>query len=196
VRAAQIELGDADALLVQNSGTRALPAGFYTLFGGLLERDTLPALGSVDVIINGQILTDSSLVTGTDVLGLLVDNDSRPYFTADSAINGCLVSAASCATAVTPGAILQSDILAPVTQQITAEDVVPTDDQPETDEERRQRELAEAEAKRVPIPPPAPIIDTQPLDPVIDVDEPVAGSGNPALLGGGTADMAIGRGKQ
>ncbi|MFT3966646.1 MAG: hypothetical protein QM690_12275, partial [Sphingobium sp.] len=201
LRAANIELGEADAVLVQNTGTADLPAGFLTTGETRLDRETIPALGSVDLIINGQLRTASGLLTGRDVRDFLIDDLNRPYFTPDSSINGCALSG-DCRPVAngieTPAQILQSDnLLATQTPPGFNEPQVPQGGDPEeTTEQRRRRQLVEQEAKRSPIPPPTPLIDTQPLNPGNDLDEPVSGSGNPSLIGGGMVSASIGRGNQ
>jgi hypothetical protein len=57
--------------------------------------------------------------------------------------------------------------------------------EPDSEEQRQAEEEGAEASKRSPIAPPAPLISTRPLDPPVNVDEPVAGSGNPALIGGG-----------
>ncbi|HEX7872201.1 MAG TPA: hypothetical protein VF475_04770 [Sphingobium sp.] len=199
VRAGLIELGEADAVLVQNTGTAALPAGFLTTASTTLDRQTVPALGSVDLIINGQLLTDGNLLTGLAVRDFLVDDVNRPFFTPESSINGCALTAANCNPAIinTPP-ILQSDnlLVTQIAPAPTRPELEEGGTREETPEERRLRELAEKEAKSLPIPPPTPLIDTQPLNPQSDLDEPVSGSGNPSLIGGGVAGTTMGKGNQ
>lgn len=192
VRARIIELGEADQVLVQNTGTVELPAGFLTLSDTTLDRNTVPALGSVDLIINGQLLLGDGTVTGRDVVPLLIDNVNRPFFTSVSSINGCLVASTDCGPTQTDAQdpFLQGDNLLVIQTPNTGRTPEMTDDtSDETAEERKKREEAEREAERAPIPPPSPLISTQPLNPAIDVDEPVAGSGNPSLIGGGSLNL-------
>ncbi|MET0137602.1 MAG: hypothetical protein ABW192_04380, partial [Sphingobium sp.] len=191
IRAFDIDLGEADAVLVQNTGTADLPAGFLTFSQSVLDRDTTPALGSVDLILNGQLLSATgATVTGKPVLDILVNDTIRPFFTAQSSINGCLVSLANCIIAapvedeVQP--FLQADNLLAIRNDGPSTE-------PQTDDDKRDE--AEEAVSKTPIPPPPPIINTRPLEPRVDIDEPVAGAGNPALIGGGSADTAIGRGK-
>ena len=101
IRAASIdiEFGDAgegmlNTLYVQNTGTEELPAGFViggqSLFG---EGDEVtPPPGSIDLVINGQIVTEAGTLTGIDVRDALVEaeGDITP-FTENSTINGCLL---------------------------------------------------------------------------------------------------------
>ncbi|MET0240013.1 MAG: hypothetical protein ABW184_08960 [Sphingobium sp.] len=202
IRSASISFGDAAAILIQNTGTTALPAGLFALSSGILDRSQPPAAGSVDLVLNGQIQNDSGLVTSFDLVPLLATGQNRAFFTATSTINGCLVSAASCLPDEEPpqtaasvlGVILPADNLIAVQPGLdnSGPEIGSEGNEPE-DERRRQAEEA---AKRAPIAPPAMLISTQPLNPVIDVDEPVAGSGNPGLIRGGSVDTAIGRGKQ
>ncbi|HEX7854122.1 MAG TPA: hypothetical protein VF503_10540 [Sphingobium sp.] len=201
VRVGTINLGAANAVLVQNTGTGRLPAGFLTSGGTFLDRQMALSPGSVDLIINGQLQESGGLLAGSAVLNFLIDDTNRAYFTPGSSINGCPVAGGSCFVAndvEIPAQILQSDNLL-VTQIPPGfnQPGQPQSDNPdETAEEQRERELAEKEARSLPIPPPTSLINTQPLNPTTDLDEPISGSGNPSLIGGGTTGMAIGKGKQ
>jgi hypothetical protein len=206
IRAGVIDVSAANAVLIQNSGTANQPAGFLATSIVGLSRNGNSAPGALDFIINGQLVGTNGTVTGKDVLDLLVQDSIRANFTPESSINACLISTISCLV-VTPnadadadalaGRFLQSDNLLVTNERLGGGDPDMArggDASGETEEQRRQREQVEQEISKAPILPPTPIIDSGPLDPPINVDEPVAGSGNPALING-AADTVIGRGK-
>ncbi len=201
VRAGSIEVFPTQALLVQNSGTAETPAGFLTFGDGPLDIGSGNGPGSIELIINGQLITANGTLTGIDVRDFLIDGSNVGLFTSNSSINGCLVSG-SCKAASpfppgflpTPGIqqeiILISQNLLPPPPFGNEEFIDDNDD--ETDD-----------AETSPIVPPAPLFDTSELgdaagtgNPAFntpmrsnpglsdqgDVDDPVSGSGNPALM--------------
>lgn len=193
VRVGDIDTGDVIGILMQNTGTALLPAGFLTAGDGPVDLGTTSP-GSVDFIVNGQLLTPSGTLTGPAVLDVLVDDSNRAIFTPQSTVNGCAVSGGGCAVVAAP-----DDVVAPSLQAsnlnvappptVMASPPVPQggeqESEPLTEEERQAREEAEEDAEKTPVPPPAPLINSQPLNPGVEVDEPVSGSGNPALIGSG-----------
>ncbi|AXU19682.1 hypothetical protein C7W88_12675 [Novosphingobium sp. THN1] len=57
-------------------------------------------------------------------------------------------------------------------------------DDPAQEEQQQEERATEGEdAASSPIAPPPQLIDSKPLDPVGQIEQPVAGSGNPALIG-------------
>ena len=60
--------------------------------------------GSIDLIINGQIVTAGGTLTGIDVRDLLVEGRDLTPFTDNSTINGCLLTGAVHRTAATASA--------------------------------------------------------------------------------------------
>lgn len=191
IRAGSIDTDQPSQVLVQNTGTVSLPAGFLTFSDGPLDRDVIPAQGSIDFIVNGQTLTDSGTLTGPQVFDFLINDDNRPFFTPESTINGCLVSGATCEIVDPEPDVTEMDSEFLPSDSLTHFTEEPAKQEQEIDPE--EREKAEEEAKRAPIPPPTPIISTQPLAPVIDVDEPVAGAGNPGILSSVPAPAGQGR---
>ncbi|MET0180695.1 MAG: DVUA0089 family protein, partial [Novosphingobium sp.] len=98
-----------------------------------------------------------------------------------SEFNTCLINTGSCGGLVPfepgptdPGTSATTTIQALARETLEEE---PFEDSAEEDDE------AEADAASSPIAPPAPLIDTRPLNPAVDVVEPVSGAGNPALIG-------------
>lgn len=184
IRAQDIGTGNAVAILIQNSGSALLPAGFFLFSDGPIGFSPAQAPGSVELIVNGQLLTPSGLITGVAVHDHLVDDANRPFFSSSSTINGCLVSVVACAPVQQPDAV-QADDLAMFDNLPPLSEPEPSFAEPDTEEERKAQEEGAEAGKRAPISPPAPLINTRPLDPPLNVDEPVAGSGNPALIGAG-----------
>lgn len=191
VRADDIDTDAASQILIQNTGTRELPAGVFAFSEGPLERDVIPPQGSIDFIVNGQLITDAGQLTGTAVFDHLISADNRPFFTPESTVNGCLISGTTC-TLEEP----QPDVTEMDTEFLPSDSITHFTQEPAREEQAidpEEREEAEEEAKRAPIPPPTPIISTQPLAPVIDVEEPVAGAGNPGLISSAPTPAGQGR---
>jgi filamentous hemagglutinin family protein len=200
---------DLYTLYVQNTGTAETPAGFV-ISDLFLDGDGEGGLppNSLDVVINGQIDTGDGMLTGIDVRDALVESegDLTP-FTANSTINGCLLTGACVEVpdnplppdfTPTPGIqdeviLLGDDPLPP--PPFGNEDII--DDNDEETEDTS------------PIVPPQPLFDTSELgeaegtgnpafnttmrsSPAItqegDVDDPVSGSGNPGLMEAGGSD--------
>jgi filamentous hemagglutinin family protein len=206
--AINLEFGGTPAslytLYVQNTGTSDVPAGFVISDLGL-EGDGEGGLppGSLDVVINGQIVTSEGTLTGVDVRDALVaseEGDLTP-FTANSMVNGCLLTGACVETPnnpfppdFTPTPGIQDEIVLigdnpPPPPLFGNEDVI--DDNDEETEDTS------------PIVPPQPLFDTSEMgdaegtgnpafnttmrsSPGIkqdgDIDDPVSGGGNPALM--------------
>ena len=186
IRAASIEI-DAGAepiqsLLVQNSGTRALPAGFL-LTDLNISSDDAPdaAAGSVDLAINGQVITQAGTATGAAVRDGLVEEFGTAAFTGTSTINGCPLTG-SCNAAP-----LQVNILRPTDFQLVNNgglgdglfgNELDIDDGQDGD----SGDLSS------PISPPVPLFDSRPLNPDDDVNDPASGAGNPSLYGSPVGD--------
>jgi filamentous hemagglutinin family protein len=184
LRAHDIGTGDATAILIQNTGSLLLPAGIIVFSDGPINFDSAQAPGSVELIVNGQLLTPSGLITGIAVHDHLIDDSNRSYFTASSTVNGCLVSQTACLPAEVPS-VPQADDFVILDSLPDVGEPEPEFGEPDSEEQRQAEEEGAEASKRSPIAPPAPLISTRPLDPPVNVDEPVAGSGNPALIGGG-----------
>jgi len=165
-------------VLVQNTGTRALPAGFFSTsdgpFGQDFEGDVDP--GSIELVINGQLVVDGKVITGQAVANQLVTAENRAAFTAESTVNACTAEGA-CPTSADAFASAIASEFALLTDVQLSEEPFAVEDA--TEEEEKQAE----KAARAPIAPPVILIDTRPLNPPVDIVDPVSGSGNPALLG-------------
>ncbi|QOV92635.1 hypothetical protein [Novosphingobium sp. ES2-1] len=200
LRSLGLDLYPTGTLYIQNTGTTLNPAGF--LADADLTDVTAPtnsAAGSISIVVNGAFQTPDGIVTGAAAHGLVVNSPDADFtpFTADSQINGCLFSVASCASAMegpdTIGSISgQIEIISNETLGSTPafveEPSGPTSDENSDDpaqEEQQQEERANEgeDAASSPIAPPPQLIDSKPLDPVGQIEQPVAGSGNPALIG-------------
>jgi hypothetical protein len=179
-----------ETLFIQNTGTASAPAGFY---GRIDESDieppgfSDPTAPDVEVIINGKFQTDTGDVTGQAAYQLVIDNaESTAGFSDTSQINGCSFGSGSCTTFVdnTPPPTNAAEIAAVLTQDQAQEE--PFD--PDNEEDKEQAE----EAARAPIAPPVVLIDSRPLNPDVDVTDPVSGTGNPALIGASVRESAQG----
>ncbi|MGN6499899.1 MAG: beta strand repeat-containing protein, partial [Tsuneonella sp.] len=182
-----------ETLFIQNTGTASAPAGFYARID---ESDieppgfSDPTAPDVEVIINGKFQTDTGDVTGRAAYQLVVDNaESMAGFSDSSQINGCSLSSGSCTTFVdnTPPPTNADEITAILTEDQAQEEPFDTDN----DEDKEQAE----EAARAPIAPPVVLIDSRPLNPDVDVTDPVSGTGNPALIGASISADAQGEPK-
>lgn len=195
---------DLYTLYVQNTGTSDVPAGFVISDLGL-EGDGEGGLppNSLDVVINGQIVTGQGTLTGIDVRDALVaseEGDLTP-FTATSTVNGCLLTGACVETPnnpfppdFTPTPGIQDEIV------LIGDDPAPP---PEFGNEDVIDDNDEETEDTSPIVPPQPLFDTSEMgeaegtgnpafnttmrsSPGIkqegDIDDPVSGGGNPALM--------------
>jgi hypothetical protein len=165
-------------LLVQNTGTKALPAGFTVTdadIGDDGEGDMPP--GSVDLVINGQIVTPTGTLTGIAVRDLLVSEFGTTLFTANSTINGCPLTG-SCGGAPPPSAIVTPTTVTILTADPIGEssfgNEFDIDDAVDGGEEGDLTSPIEA---------PQPLFDNRPLIDEGEVDDPVSGAGNPSLYG-------------
>jgi len=183
-----IESDNLQDILIQNTGTAETPAGFFA--NEVFVNDDFEIAGppgSIDVVVNGQLITEAGTLTGVAVRDALVAGEDLSPFTANSTINGCLLTGA-CGVieppeppeppfppgfTPTPGIqdevrLIQQDLLPPPMFDNDAF----IDDNDETTEE----------GETSPIEPPQPLFDTSGLGDDGDVDDPVSGSGNPALM--------------
>jgi hypothetical protein len=204
-----IESDNLQNILIQNTGTAEIPAGF--LANEIFVNDDFQIAGppgSIDIVANGQLITQSGTLTGVAVRDALVAGEDLTPFTTTSMINGCLLTGA-CGVipppppppppfppdfTPTPGiqdeiTLIGDDLLPP--PEFGNEDFI--DDNDETTDD----------GETSPIEPPLPLFDTSELDeaggtvgPEVgtpmranpgltetgDVDDPVSGGGNPGLM--------------
>lgn len=162
LRAGAIVANAAQSFVVQNVGTADIPAGILT--GNLL----VPAgsAGPIELIINGQLVTPGGTLTGRGVLDALI---ADPRFDASafgpaSTVNGCKLDGAGCEPVAAPPFVpidIRFVLADPLGDKLFPED---------------------GDLPGGPIGPPEKLVDTQPLGPDRDVEEPVTGGGNPALI--------------
>jgi hypothetical protein len=182
IRAAEIDLEGGDAglqsILVQNTGTTALPAGFLVNAASIGDDgESAPPAGSIDLVINGQIIGESGTVTGLAVRDLLVTEFGTAPFIAGSTINGCPLVGA-CASPPPP----KVDTVKPTDVQLTDNSGLGDllfGNEPDIDD----GQAGDEGDLSSPIEPPIPLFDSRPLTQTGDVDDPVSGAGNPSLYG-------------
>jgi len=158
---------------VQNTGSRTVPAGLFVPLG------TFSVSGNGQqpfaMIVNGGFASSPLDLFGSDAYDAFKNaNADRGGFAVTSRLNGCLLTATVCQVGFT------FDPLPGIQDEIRIQKDPKLDDTPEIEPEDA------GEVKDTsPIPPPMQLIDTHPLTPLGDIDEPVAGSGNPGLMGVG-----------
>ena len=142
--------------------------------------------GSIELVVNGQLKTETETLTGPAVRDAAMEGDDPARFTASSTINGCSVSGGKCATlqpppppppsySPDPPLATQFQIFAnaaPEALKFGNEETI------EDNEESGGEDSASS-----PITPPMPLFDTGALETADETDEPVSGGGNPALMG-------------
>lgn len=192
LRALGLVLYPEDTLYIQNTGTAANPAGFYTTIEHTdtqVPGDVDPTAPDVDIVINGRFAAEGGDVAGRAVHGAVLDSSEGFRGIAKlSQINGCAISATSCAPATADSpelAVLQSEIA--LLNGLALEEA-PFDLGEGSSEEEEEAERT----ARAPIESPAVLINTRPLNPPVDIADPVSGSGNPASLAEPTDTSAPG----
>ena len=173
IRAANfdIEFGGSDitgpyTLFVQNMGTTTVPAGFLLTAANIGDDgEGSLAAGSVDMVINGQIIAEGGTLTGIAVRDLLVTEFGTEAFVAGSTINGCPLVGAC---------ILTPQPLPPPPRVDT-----PTRTDVPLNDTSGLGDGVDGSLSN----PPAPLLDTAFLGQSGDVDDPVSGAGNPSLYG-------------
>lgn len=195
LRALGLDLYPTGTLYIQNTGTSFDPAGFFADFEFTdLNPPANATPASVSVIVNGRWQTSDGIVGGVAARDLVVENgENLELYTADSSINGCAIDATACAVepeadpvpAISSQIAIVSDNVLGNTPQFTEGTSDRGDGEDEAAEEKRAIEeaLAQAEGASSPIAPPPQIIDSKPLESQPMIEQPVAGSGNPSLIG-------------
>lgn len=191
LRALGLDLYPTGTLYIQNTGTALNPAGFFTDIA--FSDVTLPANatpGSLSVIINGAFQTPTGIVEGLAAHDLILETAADlSQLAADSQINGCLFSVPLCRVEGDG-----PDVIGAISGQFqintlgTLGDTPPMTGDPDglLDEEDEQALMQTTEgdaAASAPIAPPMPLVNSGPLDAQTPIEQPVAGSGNPALIG-------------
>ncbi|HVF83269.1 MAG TPA: hypothetical protein VM913_03745, partial [Sphingomicrobium sp.] len=167
LRAADLTISGASQVLIQNTGSLALPAGILVADGNIIAAGTTgggqtsPG-GPIELIINGQIAGENGTISGPAVwetlVGELAFDPTR--FTPGSSVNGCLLTAASCGLAPPRPEPPRFETEPPLVDKLfTKEESVCTGTSPD-------QLVADCglQAERL-------------------IEEPVTGAGNPALMG-------------
>jgi hypothetical protein len=191
IQASRLVFNVGNTLLIQNTGTSLLNAGFFGRVGGVeinpLESQSSQG-GIIDMVIYGQLLDTGDIVrNGTSVRDLLFPVSSGQDgpstisgFTANSSVNGCLLNAAGCGGgAITEQGPTVVSHAGPPPPQSSEERQVERD-------EEEAKAAAEAAARgdaapRRPIMPPVTIVNTRNLGVEPVIAEPVTSGGNPNL---------------
>lgn len=197
LRALGLDLFPTGTLYIQNTGTTLNPAGFLASFD--LVDVTAPSNatpGSIAIVVNGAFQTPTGVVSGFAAHDLVVSDPDADFaaYTSDSQINGCLLSAAVCSVmAEGPDTIGQisgqieiiSNQTLGSTPTFVEEPTAPSGDGSDDEAPPAQQDEANEgeQAASSPIAPPPQLIDSRPLEPQTQIEQPVAGSGNPALIG-------------
>ena len=175
VRAGALDFTVGRSFYIQRIGTGTDPLGFEEPVDGFRVRRA--GAGLISVIINGTFRTAGGLVSGVDAWQLFKDSSADlSGFTADSRLNGCLLSAATCG----PDVPVADPVPEPDPGFRTLVDLLkdpPLDDAPGEPDDRDP-------AVQSAILPPAMLLPVQPDVLPGAIDEPIAGSGNPALTNG------------
>ena len=176
-----IESENLQDVLIQNTGSFGTRAGFLVRQAFVNEDfEVAGPPGSINMVVNGQLVTEGGTLTGVAVRDALVtpEDDITP-FTANSTINGCPLTGA-CNIAPPPP---------PPTSNVVDNfiDIITNDPLGDSDfgneDSIDDGEEGDEESRTNPINPPQPLFDTRPLIPGGDVNDPISGTGNPALLG-------------
>jgi hypothetical protein len=204
LRALGLDLFPTGTLYIQNTGTFLDPAGFFADFEFTdVTQPANAAPASIAVIVNGKWQTPAGIIGGIAARDLVVDNaNALAFYTPSSTVNGCAINAASCTATQelldpTPAisgqiAIVSNNVLGN-TPQFTPEpeasvSVASGEGTQATEEAQEEAEAAAAaaitsESATSPIAPPPQMINSAPLEQKPPIDQPVAGSGNPSLIG-------------
>ena len=212
IRAANIIVYPTEAVLIQNTGTADVPAGFLANTVDVVEGEGAEP-GSIELIVNGQLTGESGPTTGVAVRDAFVIERNLAVFSGNSMINGCLLTGTCGETPPPPPEepSIPIDPVRGIATEITLfsgdplgeqpfgnEPVIDEDEGGESGEDVDNSMTVDGEPlapddgseteddeSSSPIEPPAPLFDTRPLNPDANVDEPISGSGNPALMGTG-----------
>ena len=181
LRAATFDIDSGEepfqSFLVQNTGTVATPAGFVITDSDLGDDEGSddPA-GSINLVINGQIITPAGTLTGLAARDLLVTEIGSAQFVAGSTINGCVLVGPCGSTPPRVDTLVATDV------QLTGNSGL-GDGLFGNEGDIDDGESGDGGDRSSPISPPMPLFDSRPLAQSGDVDDPVSGAGNPSLFG-------------
>ncbi len=160
------------SLYIQRTGSGFDPLGFEEPLGGLniTQGGTRP----IAVIINGTFRTATGVISGPAAWQEFKKGDFNfAGFTPDSRVNGCLLIAAACSVRIEPDPGIRT--------------VIEWAEKPKLDDTPYDPENP-APQSRDAIMPPQLLLPIRPDALTGQVDEPIAGSGNPALSAGSGAE--------
>lgn len=179
-----LDIFPGSTFYIQNTGTAATPAGFLAGPDVDVTPPDTPPTGGIEVVINGQFVTDSGTLTGKAAYdAVLAEQPDFTGFSTNSQLNACLFIG-GCAVEEDPVGGISSEIEMISDSDLSDSPVVEDEpDEANSEEQSEEEKAAEEDVDGSPIAPPAPLIDTRPLNPPATITEPVAGSGNPALIG-------------
>ena len=178
-----IESDNLQDILIQNTGSGGpggTPAGFLVRQAFVNEDfEVAGPPGSINLVVNGQVVTEGGTLTGVAARDELIteETDIAP-FTANSTINGCPLTGPCIIRPPEPPPTANV-----VDNQIDLITGDPLGDSEFGNEDSIDDNEEGDEGANNPISPPQPLFDTRPLIPSSDVNDPVSGTGNPALLG-------------
>lgn len=192
IQASRLQFNVGSTLLIQNTGTSLLNAGFFGRVGSVeinpVEGQSSQG-GLIDMVIYGQLLDSGDIVrNGSSVRDLIFprstsagqDSSGPSGFTANSSVNGCLLNAISCGS----GGVTQES------PTVVTHAGPPPPRPAEERQAEREQEEAEAAAEeaargeaapRRPIMPPVTIVNSRNLSVEPIIAEPVTSGGNPNL---------------
>lgn len=174
LQARQLSLSARNTLLIQNNGSPGQFAGFNSYTNGLSVSPTAPPL---DMVIYGSLFDPATGATsnGVGVRDALLPGLTLSEYGTTSSINGCALSASMCSSfsADSPATLIASDIV---------DRPAENEGEEEKDRDEQQEVMAEKAASSNPIQPPVTIIDARPMIVQPILDDPITGSGNPALV--------------
>ena len=177
LRAGGLDFTIGRSFYIQRSGSGIDPLGFEEPLDGFTVRSA--GTGPIAVIINGTFRTASGIVGGAEAWRQFkASGVDLSAFTADSRLNGCLLTAATCGLVLIKGQ--------PDPGIRTVIDGVGT---PMLDDSPSDPEKPEPNGGNAILPPPL-LLPVQPDTLGGHIDEPIAGSGNPALSGGTLSEVA------
>ncbi len=178
IQAARITFGAEETLLIQNVGVGGIAYGFYAETG---EVEIIPTGGNdLDVVIYGATLNaDGTQVINSDVRDSIFPTAPTSGFTAESSINGCLLTATVCITMNSEDTPIASNVRDTIVEQQEA--VEEGVDEEVTEEEKEEAE--EKATSKSPISRTVSIINTRPMGSTGSISEPVTSGGNPNLMG-------------
>lgn len=174
LRAGALDFTVGRSFYIQRTGAGFDPLGFEEPLDTF--RVTQASAAPIAVIINGTFRTATGLVSGAAAWRQFkASGFDFSGFTADSRLNGCLLTALTCGVSLQPDPGIRT--------------IIEFVDKPILDDAPLDPENPPPQSKDAIVPPPL-LLPVQPDALPGQVDEPIAGSGNPALIAGGGLEGA------